>query len=276
VSGDALLGVLHVGSLTQRRFSQADSDLLAHVASRVTGAVQARQLEVERAAARVVQRSLLPTRLPELPGIDFAARYVPAEIGGVGGDWHDAFALPDGRLWVMVGDIVGHGLRAALVMGRLRSTLQLYALDDHSPEEVLAQADLKLQLFEPGETATVLCAILDPPTTLYDCPSPAIHPRSWPRPTLQPPSSRSSQDRRSASTPTSPGPRSRCRSPRAPFWSPTPTGLSNAAASPSTTGWPCSAEPHTPPDPETLGSGTIAERLGGDCPSTRSLRAGSM
>jgi phosphoserine phosphatase RsbU/P len=163
VSGNELLGVLHVGSFTERRFTEADTDLLAHVADRVAGAVQARQLEGERAAARVVQRSLQPTRLPQLPGIEFAARYVPAEIGGVGGDWYDAFALPDGRLWIMVGDVVGHGLRAALVMGRLRSTLRSYALDDHGPDEVLARADRKLRVFEPGETATVLCALLTPP-----------------------------------------------------------------------------------------------------------------
>ncbi len=163
LSGNELLGVLHVGSFSERRFSEADADLLARVAGRVAGAVQARQLEVERAAARVVQRSLLPTRLPEVPGIEFAARYVPAEIGGVGGDWYDAFVLPNGRLWVMVGDIVGHGMRAALVMGRLRSTLRSYALEGHPPEEVLTRADRKLQFFEPGETATVLCAAVDPP-----------------------------------------------------------------------------------------------------------------
>ncbi|MBV9659862.1 MAG: SpoIIE family protein phosphatase [Acidimicrobiales bacterium] len=163
LSGEEVLGVLHVGSVTKRSFTQADSELLARVASRVAAAMLARQRDVERAAARVVQRSLVPTPLPQLPGIEFAARYVPAEIGGVGGDWYDAFALPDGRLWVMVGDVVGHGVRAGLVMGRLRSSLRSYALDYPSPEEVLARADHKLQFFEPGETATVLCAVLDPP-----------------------------------------------------------------------------------------------------------------
>ncbi len=162
MSGDELLGVLHVGSLSERRFTKAESDLLAHVAERVAAAVQARELEVERAAARALQRSLLPSRLPDLPGFEFAARYVPAEVGGVGGDWYDAFVLPDGRLWLMVGDVAGHGLRAAVVMGRLRSALRAYALDCRTPEEVLARADRKLQFFEPGETATVLCAVLNP------------------------------------------------------------------------------------------------------------------
>jgi sigma-B regulation protein RsbU (phosphoserine phosphatase) len=57
-------------------------------------------------------------------------------------------------------------MQAAVVMGRLRSTLRSYALDDHSPAEVLSRADRKLQFFEPGETATVLCAVLDPPYEL--------------------------------------------------------------------------------------------------------------
>lgn len=81
----------------------------------------------------------------------------------MGGDWHDAFLLENGNLWVMVGDVVGHGIQAAVVMGRLRSTLRSYALEDIPPEEVLARADRKLQIFEPGETATVMCALLCPP-----------------------------------------------------------------------------------------------------------------
>jgi phosphoserine phosphatase RsbU/P len=161
LSGDELLGVLHVGSFTDRQFTAAESDLLAHVAARIAAAVQDRELQVERTAARALQRSLLPSKLPELPGFEFAARYVPAEVRGVGGDWYDAFVLPDGRLWLMIGDVAGHGLRAAVVMGRLRSTLRSYALDCRTPEEVLARADRKLHFFEPAETATVLCAVVE-------------------------------------------------------------------------------------------------------------------
>jgi phosphoserine phosphatase RsbU/P len=161
LSGDEMLGVLHVGSFTERQFTAAESDLLAHVAARIAAAVQDRELQVERTAARALQRSLLPSKLPELPGFEFAARYVPAEVRGVGGDWYDAFVLPDGRLWLMIGDVTGHGLRAAVVMGRLRSTLRSYALDCRTPEEVLARADRKLHFFEPAETATVLCAVVE-------------------------------------------------------------------------------------------------------------------
>ncbi|HTW97658.1 MAG TPA: SpoIIE family protein phosphatase, partial [Acidimicrobiales bacterium] len=162
-AGSETVGVLHVGSLTDRQFTPADTDLLAHVAGRAVAALQAHELQIERATAKALQRSLLPSKLPEVAGFDFAARYVPAEVGGIGGDWYDAFVLPDGALWVMVGDVVGHGLRAAVIMGRLRSTLRSYALEGPPPEEVLARADRKLQFFEPGETATVLCGVLRPP-----------------------------------------------------------------------------------------------------------------
>jgi serine phosphatase RsbU (regulator of sigma subunit) len=185
MNGDELLGVLHVGSLSERRFTQTESDLLAHVAGRVAAAVQARQAELERTVARVLQRSLLPSKLPDLPDFEFAARYVAAEVGGVGGDWYDAFVLPNGKLWVMVGDIVGHGMQASVVMGRLRSTLRAYALEGHGPEEVLTRADRKLQFFEPGETATVFCAVLDPPydalhLSLAGHPPPVVAPEGSP------------------------------------------------------------------------------------------------
>ena len=75
-----------------------------------------------------------------VPGFDIATRYVPAEERGVGGDWYDAFLLPSGALWIMTGDVVGHGLPAAAIMGRLRSSLRSYALESDDPAEVIARA----------------------------------------------------------------------------------------------------------------------------------------
>ncbi|HET6810092.1 MAG TPA: GAF domain-containing SpoIIE family protein phosphatase [Acidimicrobiales bacterium] len=161
--GPDLLGVLHVGRVADVAFTDDDEFLLELVAARISGAVQSRQLEVERAAARIVQRSLLPSRLPHCPGFEFATRYVPAEEGGVGGDWYDAFVLPSGDLWVMTGDVAGHGLEAAITLGRLRSALRAYALQGGSPSEVLALADRKFQFFDPGKMATVVCALFPPP-----------------------------------------------------------------------------------------------------------------
>ncbi|HZA17271.1 MAG TPA: GAF domain-containing protein, partial [Pseudonocardiaceae bacterium] len=123
ISG-TVTGVLHVGTLTPRRFTDNDVKLLQIVADRVAFATQSRRAEVERTAAAVLQRSLLPAQLPVVPGLELAARYVPAESGGVGGDWYDVFTLPSGWLCLVIGDVVGRGLGAADVMGRLRSALR--------------------------------------------------------------------------------------------------------------------------------------------------------
>lgn len=163
LSGGQVIGVLHVGTLGDRRFTEHDVELCRLVADRVAGATQARLLSLERAAGRVLQRSLLPMALPSCPGLEFAARYAPAEAAGVGGDWYDVFTPPSGEVWAVAGDVTGHGLRAAVVMGRLRSTIRSYALLGGPPEEVLNMTDRKLQHFEPGEMATVACAVLTPP-----------------------------------------------------------------------------------------------------------------
>jgi serine phosphatase RsbU (regulator of sigma subunit)/anti-sigma regulatory factor (Ser/Thr protein kinase) len=161
LSAGDVLGVLHVGSLHPREFTAEDMELLQLVADRIALATQARLSETDRAAALALQHSLLPGRLPLVSGIDFAARYVPGEDEGVGGDWYDVFALPSGSWCVVMGDVVGRGLRAAVVMGRLRSTLRSYAITTEDPAAILSLVDRKLQHFEPGEMATALLAVFD-------------------------------------------------------------------------------------------------------------------
>lgn len=162
LAGRSLLGVLHVGSKVPHEFFGEDIRLLQLAADRIALATQARLSEVERTTAEALQRSLVPTRLPALPGLDLAARYVPGEGGGVGGDWYDLFVLPTGRPCLVIGDVVGHGLRAAVVMGRLRSALRAYALEGGDPAEVLTKLDQKVLHFEPGAMATVLYAKFEP------------------------------------------------------------------------------------------------------------------
>jgi len=161
--GDELLGVLHVGRLDGRPFSDGDEALLQVVGDRIAGAIQTRQLADERAATGLLERSLLPTRLPNCPGLAFATRYVGAEHKTIGGDWYDIFSLPSGQLWIVVGDVAGHGLQAAVIMGRVRSALRAYALLDESPERVLDLVDRKVNHFEIGAMLTVAWAVLDPP-----------------------------------------------------------------------------------------------------------------
>ena len=90
-----------------------------------------------------------------MDGVELAARYVPGDQLGVGGDWYDVFVLPSGDLGVVVGDVSGHGLRSAVVMGRLRSALRAYASIEDDPAMVLGCLDRKIQHFEAGNLATV-------------------------------------------------------------------------------------------------------------------------
>jgi len=171
LSGDAVLGVLHVGRLDNRPFSEQDVELLRIAGERIAAAIQSRQFAIERVATRLIERSLLPSRPPACPGLDFAARYVAAAEHTVGGDWYDLFTLPSGQLWIVVGDVAGHGLQAAVVMGRIRSALRAYTLLDAPPERVLDLVDSKVTHFEIGTIATVACAVVDPP---YDAMTVAI------------------------------------------------------------------------------------------------------
>jgi PAS domain S-box-containing protein len=115
--------------------------------------------EQEHRIAETLQRSLLPERLPTFEGLELAARYLPAGAGtAVGGDWYDALELRDGRVALVVGDVVGHGLRAAATMGQLRNACRAYALTGSGPAEVLGQ--LNRLLLSGGEDAMATLLVL--------------------------------------------------------------------------------------------------------------------
>jgi anti-sigma regulatory factor (Ser/Thr protein kinase) len=96
----------------------------------------------EHAAALKLQRSLLPHRLPKLTALDSASRYLPADNGsGVGGDWYDVIPLSGARVGLVVGDVLGHGLRAAATMGRVRTGVRVLARLDLAPDELLSRLD---------------------------------------------------------------------------------------------------------------------------------------
>jgi sigma-B regulation protein RsbU (phosphoserine phosphatase) len=156
-----VIGVLHVGTLSPRAFTDHDVDLLQLAADRAAVAVQALTAQLDRAATEALQRSLLPTALPAVSGLEMAARYVPG-TGNVGGDWYDVFPLPSGEVCAVIGDVAGTGLAAAVIMGRIRSSLQSYALETADPAELLDRLDAKMRYFEPDALATVLCAVISP------------------------------------------------------------------------------------------------------------------
>lgn len=170
LSGDSLLGVLHVGRLNERPFTLEDTDLLGVVAERVALAYQTARLATERAASEILERSLVPSAIPRVPRFEFAARYVtPAQERGVGGDWYDVFQLPSGDVWLSVGDVAGHGLRSAVVMSRLRTMIRVHAFGGAGPDEVLRSTDGVFQYFDPDELATVVCVVSTSSDELLVC-----------------------------------------------------------------------------------------------------------
>ncbi|HEX5200634.1 MAG TPA: GAF domain-containing SpoIIE family protein phosphatase [Actinoplanes sp.] len=157
-----VVGVLHVGMLSPYEFGADDIQLLELAADRAGTAGQIRGQKLEQAAALALQRSLLPGTLPRVPGVELAARYVPGHDFGIGGDWYDVFTLPSGWLGVVIGDVSGHGLASAVVMGRVRSALRAYTLITDDPAEALSLLDRKVRHFEAGSLTTALYAMISP------------------------------------------------------------------------------------------------------------------
>lgn len=164
IAGSELLGVLHVGFQREHDFSDDETRRLTEFARELAAFLHERISRAEQTAALTLQRSLLPVALEAPPGIAMAARYVPA-TGDLGGDWYDAFPLPmePPRIAIVMGDVAGHGLEAATIMGRLRSALRAYALFNDDPAEVLRRLDREVCHFEPEAMATVLLGVADEP-----------------------------------------------------------------------------------------------------------------
>jgi len=161
--GDELIGVLHVGSRTPRRFSAGEREVLQLVADRAALSLHAELMRAERGTAATLQRSFLPDQPPAVDGLDLASRYVAGDQRGiVGGDWHDVLLLPSGATLLVVGDVLGRGLRAAQTMIQARTALRAHALGTEDPAELLTLLDRHIQFFHPGQLATVWCAVAVP------------------------------------------------------------------------------------------------------------------
>jgi GAF domain-containing protein len=156
-----VLGVLHVGTLTPRRFTDDDRNLLQHAADRAALAIEHAQLSEQRRLAQALQRRLLPPRITGIPGVDVATRYLPAS-DSLGGDWYDAFALGPGQIVLAVGDVVGHGLGAAAVMAQLRTALRAYAIDGHPPGEVVERVNRMMWQLGPNAMTTLAYLVVEP------------------------------------------------------------------------------------------------------------------
>lgn len=162
IADGEFLGVLHVGTIAGRKFDDTDVEFLQVAGDRVAMATRNRITDAGNSAALALQRTLIPGAVPEVAGLDMAARYAPGEAGGVSGDWYDVFKLPSGWLCATIGDVVGRGLDAATVMARLRTATRSYALDSADPAEVLTKLDRHIRHFEPNMMATVGFAVWEP------------------------------------------------------------------------------------------------------------------
>lgn len=172
-----VLAVIAWGFRTPRSFEPDVVRLAEAIADQAALALdRARLFEIEHRTAVVLQRSLLPARLPHATGADFAARYqAGAEDLEVGGDWYDVLDLPTGRIGLVLGDVVGRGLRAAAAMGQLRSAVGALAQVTPGPGSLLEELESFAARTDGAEFATVAFAVLDPVTGLlrYAC---AAHP----------------------------------------------------------------------------------------------------
>ncbi|GGV80691.1 magnesium or manganese-dependent protein phosphatase [Streptomyces gelaticus] len=160
-------------------FSPDERSVLTTVARMLAQALtRAGVAETERELSLGLQRSMMPTLGPDIPGMTVAARYTPTGGGlQVGGDWYDMIPLPNGRVALVIGDVQGHDVRAAGLMGQLRIALRAYASEGHRPDAVLSRASRFLSgltdAYENGEAtgprfATCLYAEVDPETGTLD------------------------------------------------------------------------------------------------------------
>jgi anti-sigma regulatory factor (Ser/Thr protein kinase) len=162
---DVTMGAVMLCYDAEQPFDEAERAFLAAFTEQAAHALRrAQALEEQQATAELLQRSLLPDTLPDLPGLALAARYEPAagQAGvEVGGDWYDVLPLDDGEVLVVIGDVMGRGVGAATVMGQVRSALRAYALLDPSPELVLQRLDLLVPtLGVPEQIITVLAGVV--------------------------------------------------------------------------------------------------------------------
>ncbi|MEH0639178.1 SpoIIE family protein phosphatase [Streptomyces bottropensis] len=163
VTRGAPLGVLTLSPPDDQRWDAHDAVMLIELARRAGVALEnARRFEHNRDIAETLQRALL-TELPTTPGLRLAARYLPATRGlNIGGDWYDAFRQPDGSLITVIGDVTGHGLRAAVMMSQLRTALRAYAVDGKTPGQLLTRLHLFLHHLQPDLYATAVIARFHP------------------------------------------------------------------------------------------------------------------
>ncbi|MFF8288649.1 SpoIIE family protein phosphatase [Streptomyces sp. NPDC016309] len=161
--GKVLGAVVVTRTLSREPFDEQDrvliDDLVARAALNIDNALM---YTGQREAALTLQRSLSSNALPDVPGLELTGRYLPTSDHQVGGDWFDAIALPRGRTGLVIGDVMGHGIHAAAVMGQLRTAVRTLARHDVPPTRMLLSLDAAVADLGENEMATCVYAIHDP------------------------------------------------------------------------------------------------------------------
>jgi anti-sigma regulatory factor (Ser/Thr protein kinase)/GAF domain-containing protein len=159
-------GLLTASWAEARPLSVDERGFVTSLAGQAAQALErAGHFESEQTIAATLQRSVLPTTLPRVQGVQLASRYLPgtAELN-VGGDWFDAIPMSDGRLGLVVGDVVGKGVHAAATMSQLRNALRAFSLDRMKPSSTLARLNRLAEEVLDTAFATVVYAVVDPRT----------------------------------------------------------------------------------------------------------------
>lgn len=158
-----VIGLIQVADKIDGDFEEQDELVLVQLAQLASVAIDnAQRYQQEHEVAHTLQNSMLPRTLPLVEGVEMAARYRAGGAGTeVGGDWFDAIVLDDGRLLLIVGDVVGRGASAAAVMGQLRTGWRAYALQQFPITVLMRSLDLLLQDLSDGMMATAVCMLVD-------------------------------------------------------------------------------------------------------------------
>jgi len=161
---DRVLGVISwVTGETAYRYGRGDLEFLEGLAQRAAVAIDNAELHAQvRDLALRLQRAVVPTQLPQPPGWTIAAHHVAAGRTAAGGDFYDVVELPDHRLAVFVGDVMGRGVKAASTMAQMRAAVRTLIAQDPSPEGVLAGLDRVFDMFDAEQLVTVVYGLIEP------------------------------------------------------------------------------------------------------------------
>jgi GAF domain-containing protein len=180
--GRALGAITLIRAENDRPYGPADLVVAEDIGRRAGIAIENAQLHSQtRDVALQLQRAVLPDNLDTLPGWQVAAHYEPGGHAEVGGDFYDAVPLPDGRLAVFIGDVMGHGIAAAAAMAHLRASVRAFVSVDPAPEAVIAHLEQMFTLLSITELVTLVYAVVDPSAAQLElvnaghCPPVVIH-----------------------------------------------------------------------------------------------------